>query len=186
MGKKLFFIFFNCVLISFLFINYLSALEVKEYYINLEVEKIESCLIRIMASTNFPDGTNFMITVDRIYHQKGKSERYPGIILQKKNIKVRDGKIETLEVKINDSIWYNKYHRKAEKFRGIIDFPGISRISPKIEVEIFFTPRGGSQSKDVLNILGTHGEFISGPGAKKESGWTYYRGSKFLDIPFKK
>ena len=167
-------------------IKYSLEQEVKEYYINLEVDKIGPRLIKISANTNFPDGTNFMIDVDRTYYEKGKSEDYVGIILQKKNITVTNGKIEELEVNINDSIWYNEYYRKAEKFIGIIDFPGISRISPRIEVQVFFTPRGGSQSKGVLKILGTHGEFISGSGVEKRGGWTYYRVSKLADIPFQK
>jgi len=167
-------------------INYSLEQEVKEYYINLEVEKIGHRLIKISANTNFPDGTNFMIDVYRTYYQKGKSEDYVGIILQKKNIIVTNGKIEELEVNINDSIWHNEYNRKAEKFKGIIDFPGISRISPKIEVQVFFTPRAGSQSKGILKILGTHGEFISGPAIEKSGGWTYYRVSKLVDMPFQK
>ena len=55
-------------------IKYSLEQEVKEYYINLEVDKIGPRLIKISANTNFPDGTNFMIDVDRTYYQKGKSE----------------------------------------------------------------------------------------------------------------
>ena len=185
--KKLFHV---VCLISLMFlcsvIKYSFEQEVKECYINLEVDKIGPRLIKISANTNFPDGTDFMIDVFRTYYKKGKSEDYVGIILLKKNITVTNGKIEELEVNINDSIWYNEYHRKAEKFKGIIDFPNISRISPRIEVQVFFTPRGGSQSKGVLKILGTHGEFISGPGVEKSREWTYYRVSKLLVIPFQK
>lgn len=167
-------------------IMYALEPEAKEYYINLDIEKIGPRLITISANTNFPDGTNFMITVDRTYYQKGKSEDFVGIILQKKNIFVANGKIEELEVNINDSIWHKEYYRKAEKFKGIMDFPDISRISPKIKTEVFFTPRGGSQSKDILKILGTYGELINGAGVKKDGQWTYFKTSKFVDIPFKK
>jgi len=86
---------------------------------------------------------------------------------------------------VNDSHWYNEYYQKAAKFKGIIDFLGVDRISPKIEVSVLFSPKR-EQPKSILVILGTNGEFVKGPGAERTGNFTVYQISKFIGILFKK
>ena len=89
-----------------------------------------------------------------------------------------------MEVPINDSLWYNKYYKDAKEFGHLVDYPGIGQISPKVEIRVMFSPRR-KQLDEVLKILGTNGEFISGPGAKVFS-FTTYEVSKMMAIPFQK
>lgn len=160
-----------------------QAPEAKEYFINLDVKKTHPRKIRISVITNFPDGTNFLVNVDRIYYEKGKSEKYSGEIISK-DLPVENGKIE-LDVFVNDSVWYNKYYQDAKQFGGLIDYPGIGRISPDITVAVLFSPRR-KQRKDILNVLGTDGEFVSGSGVERSMAFTVYTVSKLVDIPFQK
>ena len=140
-------------------------------------------MIKIKISTNFPEGTNFLVDVSRTYYEKGKSEKYAGEIYSK-DIPVKDGKIK-LDVSVNDSTWYNKYYQDANEYSGIIDYPGIGKISPNVEVSVLFSPRR-EQLGEVLKILGKDGEFIKGAGAKKNMSFTSYLESKEVNIPFRK
>ena len=155
----------------------------KEYFIDLSVAKSQNRLIKIKISTNFPEGTNFLVDLSRIYYEKGKSEKYAGEIYSK-DIPVKDSKIE-LDISVNDSPWYNKYYQDAKKFSGIIDYPGIGKISPNIEVSVLFSPLREQLGK-VLKILGKDGEFIKGTGVKKDMSFTSYLESKEVNIPFRK
>jgi len=155
---------------------------VKEYYVNLDVNKTAPRNIKIDVTTDFPEGTNFHIGVVRIYNEKGSSANYSGDIF-KKDIPVKSGKIH-VEVPINDSLWYNKYYKDAKELGHLVDYPGIGQISPKVEVRVMFSPRRKQLDK-VLKILGTNGEFISGPGAEGRS-FTTYEASKSIVITFQK
>lgn len=156
---------------------------VKEYQIMLEVRKVKPRQVRVDIRTDFPDRTYLHVWVNRTYYEKGKPERYAGEIFSK-DIAVKDGQIDLL-VDIDDSGWYGEYYEKARKFKGLIDFPGIVRISGNIEVSVLFSPMR-NQPEDVLRILGTKGEFIKGAGAERSGNFTVYRVEKELDIPFTK
>lgn len=157
--------------------------KIKEYHVNLDVNKTAPRNIKIDVTTDFPDGTNFHIGVDRIYNKKGSSANYSGDIFNK-DIPIKSGKIQ-VEVYINDSLWYNKYYEYVKKLGHLVEFPGVGQISPKIEVSVMFSPRR-KQSDEVLKILGTNGEFVGGAGAKKWWDFTTYSVTRLVDIPFQK
>ena len=158
--------------------------KIKEYYVDLNVEDIGSRQIKINIKTNFPDGTNLHIWVKRIYYESGDlSIRYAGDIFSK-NISVKDGKIDLL-IDVNDSDWYNEYYKKAEEYKGIIDYPGISHVSPEVGISVLFTPKG-NHPMEILDILGYDGEFMKGSGVERSGNFNVYRISKNLGIPFQK
>lgn len=154
---------------------------VKEYQIILDVIKLKSRQVRIDIQTDFPDRTNLHVWVNRTYYEKGRPDRYAGEIFSK-DIAVKDGQIDLL-VDIDDSGWYGEYYEKARKFKGLIDFPGIARISGNIEVSVLFSPMR-NQPEDVLSVVGNKGEFIKGTGAERSGNFTVFRVEKELDIPF--
>lgn len=156
---------------------------VKEYSMTLDVEKIAARQIEIRLQTDFPEGTEILIGVKRIYYEKGEKDKYAGEIFSK-DIPVKDSRID-LVVDVNDTKWYTEYHRKAEKFKGLGIFSGIDRILPQIEVDALFSPRR-QKSTDVLNKLGENGEYVKGDGARRAGNLTTYELSRSLDIPFKK
>lgn len=158
--------------------------KIKEYYVDLNVEDIGSRQIKTNIKTNFPDGTNLHIWVYRTYYESGDfSIRYAGDMFSK-DINVKDGKIDLL-IDVNDSGWYNEYYKKAEEYKGIIDYPGISHISPEVKISILFTPKG-NQPAEILEILGYDGEFMKGSGVEKSGNFSVYRISKNLEIHFQK
>jgi len=155
----------------------------KEYFVDLDITKLGDRKVKINIKTNFPEGTNMLVDATRIYYEKGKEEKYSGDIFSR-DISVKEGTIETIFT-VNDSLWYNKYYKDAKKFSGIIDYPGIGKISPEVEVSVLFSPRR-DQPEKILKTLGQNGEFIKGLGAEKSTSFTTYRVSKLVDIPFKK
>jgi len=156
---------------------------VRDYYINLNVAKIESRKIKIDISTNFPDGTNLLVDVSRVYYEKGKREKYSGDIFSKDR-SVENGKVQ-VEAYINDSKWYNKYYADAKKFGHIMEYPGIGKISTNVDVWILFSTNR-EQRNDILKILGEKGEFISASGAKKGGNFASIEANQSIEIPFQK
>jgi hypothetical protein len=159
--------------------------EIKEYYITLNATKINSQKIKINVETNFPEGTNLMFDVYRTYYQKGKTDAYTGEIYNNE-FPVINKKIE-LVVDVSDTEWFNVYKQKFEQYKeGAFDiFTGIEKISPKIKINVLFTPKG-SQPDKVLEILGNEGEFINGSGIDKSMGFNTFSVSKSINIPFKR
>jgi len=155
----------------------------REYFINLDIVKLDSRKIKIDITTNFPDGTNFFVDVSRTYQEKGKSETYSGEMFNK-DIAVKNGKIQ-VESFINDSIWFNKYYEDAKKFGHLMDYPGVGKVSPNVRIWVLFSPRRNQRS-NILKILGKNGEFIEGSGATKGSAHTSFEVTKLIEIPFKK
>ena len=161
-----------------------SGSKIKEYNVDLSIEKIDFRRIKTIVETNFPDGTNLHIWVKRIYYEGGDlNTKYAGEIFTK-DVSVKNGKIELL-IDVDDSGWYNEYYKKAEEYKGIIDMPGITHTSPEIEISVLFSPKR-DQSKDILETLGYNGEFIKGPGVDESGNFNVYRISKNLEIPFQK
>ncbi|MCX6233245.1 MAG: hypothetical protein NT175_00770 [Bacteroidetes bacterium] len=155
--------------------------ELKEYTIELSAINEGERKVKINIKTDFPDGTNLLIDVSRTHYLKGKNEAYSGEIFSK-DLMVKNGEIETI-VYINDTKWYNECQEISKALPD--DFPPISKISDKIEIGVLFSPRR-DQSKETLEILGRNGEYIKGNGAERTMGFTTYRVSKELIIPFKK
>jgi hypothetical protein len=156
---------------------------VKEYSMTLNVEKRTVRQIEIHLQTDFPEGTEILVDVKRIYYQKDEEDEYAGEIFSR-DILVKDSRID-LVVDVNDAKWYTEYHKKAEKFKDLGLFSGIDRILPKIEVDALFSPRR-QQSASILNKLGKNGEYVKGSGAKRSGSFTTYRVSRSIDIPFEK
>jgi len=164
--------------------NKTQSPEAKEYKIELSAIDEGERKVKININTNFPDGTKLHIWVYRPYYEGGDlSTEYAGEFFAK-DISVKNGKIELL-VDIDDSGWYNEYYRKAEEYKGVIDMPGVTHTSKKIEISVLFTPKG-DQPKDILETLGYNGEFIKGPGVDESGNFNTYRISTSLDIPFQK
>jgi len=155
--------------------------ELKEYTIKLSAINEGERKVKININTDFPDGVNFLLSIGRTHYLKGKNEAYSGDIFSK-DLTVKNGKIETI-VNINDTKWYNEYQELVKALPD--DFSPISKISDKIDIDVLFSPRR-NQSADILKILGSNGEFVTGDGAEKSGNLTTYRISKELNIPFKK
>lgn len=158
----------------------------KEYFINLSALKINGDEIKISIETNFPDGTNFLVSVGRIHYLQGVSEEYSGEIFDK-DFSANQGKIETI-VKVNDSEWYNEHQRLVKTLPD--DIKPISKISESINISVLYSA-ARTQTEDVKKILGTRGEFIAGKGVDKfgtgtAGQITTFRVSKDVIFPFKK
>ena len=159
----------------------IPASELKEYVIDLSTAKVSAREIKINIKTDFPDGTNFLVSVGRTHFLKGKDEEYSGKIYDK-DFSVNQEKIETT-VNIDDSKWYNDHQRLVKALPD--DIQPIAKISDNITISVLFSPKR-EQSDNVLKILGINGEYISGVGAEKKYGFTTYRVSKEIKIPFQK
>ena len=156
--------------------------KVKEYTVALNVIKMGSRQIKIDVDTDFPDGTNFHIDVSRIYYHKGESDAYAGEIFNR-DIAVKNGKINLI-VNVDDMGWYSEFQRKRKRFEGLGIFSDIARISPKVGVEVMFSP-ARDQPKHVLSLLGRNAENVKGKGATRTGDMTTYSVSKKVVIPFK-
>jgi len=162
-------------------VKQIPVAELKEYTIEISTINDGERKIKINISTNFPDGVNFLLSIGRTHYLKGKSEDYSGDIFSK-DLTVKNRKIETI-VEIDDSEWYNEHQRLVKALPD--DIMPIRKISDKINIDVLFSPRR-NQSADILKVLGSNGEFVSGDGAKKSGNLTTYRISEELNIPFKK
>lgn len=159
----------------------IPASELKEYVIDLSTSIVSAREIKINIKTDFPDGTNFLVSVGRTHFLKGKDEEYSGEIYNK-DFSVNQGKIETT-VKINDSKWYNEHQRLVKALPD--DIQPISKISDNITISVLFSPKR-EQSASVLKILGVNAEYISGEGAENKYRFTTFRVSEDIKVPFKK
>lgn len=160
--------------------------KLKEYFINLSATKISENEIKINIETDFPDGTNFLVSVDRIHYLQGDSETYSGEIFDK-DFSVNQGKIETI-VKVNDSDWYNEHLRLVKALPN--DIKPISKISDNINISVLYSA-ARTQTNSVKKILGTRGEFITREGVDKfgtgtAGQITTFRVSKDVNFPFQK
>lgn len=160
--------------------------KLKEYIVNLSADKTGSKEIKITIETDFPDGTNFLVSVGRIHYLQGESEEYSGKIFDK-DFSVNHGKIETI-VKVNDSDWYNEHQSLVKALPD--DIKPISKISDNLNISVLYSA-ARAQTNDVKKILGTRGEFITGKGVDKfgtgtAGQITTFRVSKDVNFPFQK
>ena len=139
------------------------ASKLKEYKIELSAINAGERKIRINISTNFPDGTNLSLYINRNFYKKGDSETYIEELFDK-DFSIKNGKFELLVDIINERGWYNEVQREIKALPN--DIKPISRISDKININVLYTA-AATQPGNVLEILGTRGEFITGKGAKK-------------------
>lgn len=158
----------------------------KEYKIDLSVEKISASEIKINIKTDFPDGTNFLLSVGRTHFLKGSDEEYSGEIFSK-DFTVDQGTIETT-VNIDDSEWYDEHQRLVKALPD--DIQPIAKISDNINISVLYSA-ARTQSSDVEKILGTRGEFVTGNGADKfgtgtAGPITTFRVSKEVNFPLNK
>ncbi len=157
--------------------------KVKEYTVDLGVTKTGPRQIEIGVDTNFPNGTNLLVSVSRTYYQKAKSDPYAGEILSR-DVAVTNGKINLI-VNVDDRGWYSEFQGKKNQFEGLGVFSDIERISPEVEVGVMFSPKRHQPSR-VLGLLGRNAENVKGKGAKRTGSFTTYSVSKNVGIPFKK
>lgn len=163
-----------------------SSSELKEYEIDLSAVKISAREIKINIKTDFPDGTNFLLSVGRTHFLKGSDEEYSGEIFSK-DFTVDQGTIETT-VNIDDSEWYDEHQRLVKALPD--DIQPISKISDNINISVLYSA-ARTQSSDVEKILGTRGEFVTGKGADKfgtgtAGPITTFRVSKEVNFPLNK
>lgn len=160
--------------------------QLKEYTIEISAINEGERKVRITINTNFPNGTNLLLSIGRIHYLKEKSEAYSGDIFSK-DFSVEKGKIETT-IDINDSEWYNEHIRLVKVLPD--DIQPIAKISDSITISVLYSG-ARTQPNDVLKILGTRGEFVTGEGVETfgtgtAGKITTFRVSKELYIPFKK
>lgn len=160
--------------------------ELKEYEIGISTNNVEKRKIEIIINTDFPNGTNLLVSIGRTHFLKGTKDAYSGDIFSN-DFSVKNGKIKTT-VEINDSEWYNEHIRLVKALPD--DIKPISKISDNITISVLYSA-ARTQSTDVENILGTRGEFVTGKGADKfgtgtAGQITTFRVEKDLKIPFQK
>ena len=160
--------------------------ELKEYEIGISTNNVEKRKIEIIINTDFPNGTNLLVSIGRTHFLKGTKDAYSGDIFSN-DFSVKNGKIKTT-VEINDSEWYNEHISLVKALPD--DIKPISKISDNITISVLYSA-ARTQSTDVENILGTRGEFVTGKGADKfgtgtAGQITTFRVEKDLKIPFQK
>ncbi len=149
------------------------------YHIDLNVTKTASRTINVEAATNFPDGSKFLVSVDREYHTKGDPQTYAGEIFDQ-DIAVRDGKVR-VQVEVSDARWYREYQEKARSLPDL--FTPIKTKSEEVRIRVLFSPMR-SQPKSVLAVTGERGAYIRGPDAETSGDLTVYFVEKTVSIPF--
>ena len=162
-------------------VNQIPTAEFKEYKIGIFTNNVEKREMEININTDFPDGTNLLVSIGRTHFLKDIKDAYSGDIFSK-DFSVENGKINTT-VEINDYEWYNEHIRLVKALPD--DIQPIAKISVNITISVLFSPRR-TQQENVLKILGTKGEFVGGKGASKFGKLTTFRISKDLNIPFQK
>ncbi len=162
-------------------VNQIPTAEFKEYKIGIFTNNVEKREMEININTDFPDGTNLLVSIGRTHFLKDIKDAYSGDIFSK-DFSVENGKINTT-VEINDYEWYNEHIRLVKALPD--DIQPIAKISVNITISVLFSP-GRTQQENVLKILGTKGEFVGGKGASKFGKLTTFRISKDLNIPFQK
>jgi len=155
-------------------IKEIADTRIKEYKIDLSAIDAGERKVKINITTNFPDGTNLSLWINRDYYVKGKNEPNGGE-LGSKDFFIKNGRFETIVI-INDTEWYNRYQKIAKAIPD--DFPPISKIPDKITINVMYTP-AVPQPANVVEILGTRGEFVSGKGAEKFGTGTLGRLTSF-------
>lgn len=133
----------------------------KEYSIKIIVVPITDKQINVKIETNFPDGTNLNLYGNRYYQVKGVNETYTGDLFET-DFSVKNGYFEST-ININDKEWYDRYQGVARAIPN--EYPPISKISDKINIRVVYTA-AATQPADVVKILGTRGEFVSGEGVE--------------------
>jgi len=161
--------------------------KLKEYRIELSAINAGGRKIRINISTNFPDRTNFSLYINRNFYKKGDTETYIEELFDK-DFSIKNGKFEILVDIINETAWYNEVQREIRALPN--DIKPISKISDKININVLYTA-AELQPANVLEILGTKGEYVTGKGAEKfgtgtAGRLTSFSASKELYLPFKK
>ncbi|MCX6321518.1 MAG: hypothetical protein NTX93_06920 [Bacteroidia bacterium] len=151
----------KAILISLIFIICQSNEQLKEYKIEINASDAGGGKVKINISTNFPDGTNLNINVGREYYVKGDKEIYSGGLFDK-DFSVINGKFETIII-INDKEWYNEHQRLVKALPD--DIQPIAKISDNITIDVLYTA-AAPQPSNVLKILGTRGEFVTGEGSE--------------------
>jgi uncharacterized protein YcfL len=167
-------------------VKQITIAELKEYSIEISATNEVNRKVKIIISTNFPDGTNLLLSVGRTHYLKSKSEAYSGNLFSK-DFSVKHGKIETT-VDINDSEWYNEHIKLVKALPN--DIQPIERILDNITISVLYSA-ARTQSDDVVEILGERGEFVTGEGVETfgtgtAGKLTSFRVSKELNIPFEK
>ena len=135
--------------------------KLKEYTIAVSTTGLGERKIKITINTNFPDGTNLNINIGREYNVKGETETYAGNLLDK-DFSVVNGKYDTIII-INDTEWYNEHQRLARALPN--DIHPVTKISDKITIDVLYTA-AATQPENVIKILGTRGEFVTGEGSE--------------------
>lgn len=151
----------------------------KEYYVSIQPELLNNRRVNVYIETNFPDGTNMLLTIERHKYLKGKEELYSGQIYDE-YFTVNESGFEKI-VTIDDSEWYNEHLRLVKALPE--DIMPIEKISDNIEVSVLYTAMK-EQPEKVTSILGLTGEFVGGKGASRPGKMTVFRESKELKVPF--
>ena len=159
--------------------------KLKEYSINISIVPAAEKQIKVTIETGFPDGTNLLLSVYRIYYQKGDTTEYSGN-LGEVRFSVKEGKYETL-ISLNDEKWYTEYQDLARSLPN--DFPPISKISDIITIDVLYTA-ATPQPSTVKGILGERGEYVTGIGVGHfgtgtAGRLTTLRASKEYNFPMK-
>ena len=133
--------------------------KLKEYRISISVVPTAEKQIKVNIETDFPDGTNLLLSIYRIYYQKGDTTKYSGD-LGEVRFSTKEGKYETL-ITLNDEKWYYEYQDLARSLPN--DFPPIAKISDIITIDVLYTA-ATPQPSTVKVILGERGEYVTGKG----------------------
>jgi len=166
-------------LISLIFTN--CKPDIKNYVVDITTINVDTRVIKVSVKTNFPNGTNLLLTAGRIHFLKESDEEYFGGIYSE-DLSVNNGKIEAT-VYIDDSKWYNEHLRLEKTLPD--DIKPIAKIIDNITISVLFSPKR-EQSDNILKITGINGEYISGDGTESNYNFTTLQVSKEIKIPFQK
>src|SRR5690554_249690 len=153
--------------------------KLKDYYVSIKPEILSNRRVKVYIETNFPDGTNMLLTIERHKYLKGKEELYSGQIYDE-YFTVKESGFERI-VTIDDSEWYNEHLRLVKALPE--DIMPIEKISDNINISVLYTAMK-EQPEKVTSILGLTGEFVGGKGASRLGKMTVFRESKELNVPF--
>ena len=164
----------------------LFSCETKNFYeLDLSVVKSDDKNLTIEITTNLPNKSTILLTVDREFQQEDDEEMYSGTIFEK-DFEIVNGNLK-ITIPIEDVTWYKDYQKNLEEWEEVDDFfKPITYISDSIEISALFSPRRQAD-KGVLQKVGKNGENL----AVEETDRSKQRGFKALDkdtilhIPFK-
>ena len=142
--------------------------EISEFKIDMQPERIDDNMFKVVVKTNFPDDTRLTISANREYRRINNDEIYAGSLYSNPEAIVKNGMVE-FSFKTNDSEWIKRYEKiqtQNGQFDNTLTDIDYSTVKDSIEISVLFTPKA-KQSPATIQATGLNGENLTGEGVEE-------------------